>query len=201
MNPVPIDTLGEIESLFHRLGDRRYAGESVSQLEHALQTAHAAERAGADDALVTAALLHDVGHFTDPGFEQVAGADPRHECRAVVLLSRVYGPDVLESIRLHVDAKRYLCAVDVGYRRRLSAGSVRSLTLQGGAFDAREAEAFEAQPCARTAIALRCWDDAAKRPGAVTPSLEHYLERARRCLLPASRHGMLVASDSQERST
>ncbi|MGE0313541.1 MAG: HD domain-containing protein [Lautropia sp.] len=191
-HPDAIGSIDDIEALFYRLGARRYAGESVSQLEHALQAAHAAERVGAGDALVTAALLHDIGHFAElrsvvptasSGVLGDVAVDLRHEVLALALLDGSFGDDVLGPIRLHVDAKRYLCAVDGAYRTRLSPGSVRSLYLQGGAFDAREAEAFEDRPHARTAILLRRWDDAAKCPGAVTPSLEHFLERARRCCL------------------
>ena len=85
---------------------------------------------------------------------------------------------MLDAIKLHVDAKRYLCQVDRGYYDRLSADSKRSLALQGGVFDAAAAAAFLAQPGARDAVMLRQWDDLAKQADLATPSLAHFLDRA-----------------------
>ena len=183
-SPVSL-SIDDIEALYYDVGGRLYGGECVSQLEHALQAAHAAERSGAGDALVTAVLLHDIGHLIEPApirHPSERPGDDRHQERAAAMLEALFGAAIVEPVRLHVDAKRWLCAVDVQYRSRLSAASVRSLYLQGGAFDAREAEAFEELPYARDAVLLRHWDDAAKVVGAVTPSLEHFLERARRCV-------------------
>ena len=169
-------TLPGIRSLFDRGGARMYAGEPVTQLEHALQTAHSAERAGADAALVTAALLHDLGHLiNDQGETPTArGIDDVHQYAALPFLRPLFDDEVLEPIRLHVDAKRYLCATEPGYYDALSADSKRSLVLQGGVYDAEAAAAFAAQPGASRAIALRRWDDAAKVAGVTTPPLEHF---------------------------
>jgi phosphonate degradation associated HDIG domain protein len=178
-------TLPGIRSLFDRGGARMYAGEPVTQLEHALQTAHSAERAGADAALVTAALLHDLGHLiNDQGETPTArGIDDVHQYAALPFLRPLFDDAVLEPIRLHVDAKRYLCATEPGYYDALSADSKRSLALQGGPYDDAAAAAFAAQPGALRAIALRRWDDAAKIAGVVTPPLAHFtllMEAARR---------------------
>jgi phosphonate degradation associated HDIG domain protein len=170
-------TLPGIRSLFDRGGARMYAGEPVTQLEHALQTAHSAERAGADAALVTAALLHDLGHLiNDQGETPTArGIDDVHQYAALPFLRPLFDDGVLEPIRLHVDAKRYLCATEPGYYDALSADSKRSLVLQGGTYDAPAAAAFAAQPGALRAVALRRWDDAAKVAGAATPPLEYFV--------------------------
>jgi phosphonate degradation associated HDIG domain protein len=178
-------TLPGIRSLFDQLGGRMYAGEPVTQLEHALQTAHSAERAGADAALVTAALLHDLGHLiNDQGETPTArGIDDVHQYAALPFLRSLFDDEVLEPIRLHVDAKRYLCATEAGYYDALSADSKRSLALQGGPYDEEAAAAFAAQPGALRAIALRRWDDAAKIAGVATPPLGHFaiiMEAARR---------------------
>ena len=169
-------TLPGIRLLFDRGGGRMYAGEPVTQLEHALQTAHSAERAGADAALVTAALLHDLGHLlNDQGETPTArGIDDVHQYAALPFLRPLFDDEVLEPIRLHVDAKRYLCATEPGYYDALSADSKRSLALQGGPYDQAAAAAFAAQPGASRAIALRRWDDAAKIAGVVTPQFEHF---------------------------
>ena len=170
-------TPADICALFDRHGGRMYAGEPVTQLEHALQTAHAAERAGADAALVTAALLHDLGHLiNDQGETPTArGIDDVHQYAALPFLRPLFGDDVLDPIRLHVDAKRYLCAAEPDYFQALSADSKRSLALQGGPYDSEAAAAFASRPGAGSAIALRRWDDAAKTAGAATPSLAHFV--------------------------
>ena len=175
--------LADIELLFRRHGHEQYAGEPVTQLEHALQTAHLAEASGASDELVTACLLHDLGHLLANQGETptLRGIDDTHQYIAIPFLRGLFPDAVLESIRLHVDAKRYLCAANPAYRDRLSDDSKRSLELQGGVFDADEAAAFLARPGAKDAVLLRQWDDLAKQEGLATPPLAHFLARAARC--------------------
>ena len=178
-------TLADIAALFARRGAEQYSGEPVTQLEHALQTAALAEGEGADDELVTASLLHDLGHLVQDLGETptLRGLDDRHQHAALPHLRGVFGPRVLGAIGLHVDAKRYLCATVPGYEDALSDDSKRSLALQGGVFDAAHAAAFIARPGAAEAVRLRRWDDLAKAAGAATPTLEHYLARAARCAI------------------
>lgn len=178
-------TLDEIEALYVRRGGEQYSGEPVTQLEHALQTAALAERAGADDELVTASLLHDLGHLLQDLGETptLRGVDDVHQYAALPFLRGLFGPRVLGGIQLHVDAKRYLCAVLPGYQQALSDDSKRSLLLQGGVFDVAQARAFIDRPGAADAVQLRLWDDLAKTAGAATPPLAHFLHRARRCVL------------------
>jgi phosphonate degradation associated HDIG domain protein len=177
--------LSEIEQLFADKGGEQYSGEPVTQLEHALQTAAFAEAADSGDEMVTAALLHDLGHLLhDFGDTPSArGIDDIHQYRALPFLRGTFGSRVLDPIRLHVDAKRYLCAMRDGYFAGLSDDSKRSLGLQGGIFNEGQAEAFIMQPGAAEAVQLRLWDDAAKVEGAPTPPLAHFLARARRCML------------------
>jgi phosphonate degradation associated HDIG domain protein len=181
-------SLLDIELLFARHGAHQYSGEPVTQLEHALQTAHLAEQAGADDALVTACLLHDLGHLlNDQGATPtLRGVDDTHQYYALPFLRGLFPDAVLDAIKLHVDAKRYLCQSDPAYYARLSADSKRSLALQGGVFDADGAAAFLAQSGAHDAVRLRQWDDLAKHAGRVTPALAHYLQRAQRCARSAA---------------
>jgi [1-hydroxy-2-(trimethylamino)ethyl]phosphonate dioxygenase len=166
-----------IERLFRERGSTAYLGEPVSQLEHALQSAHAAEREGASPALIAAALLHDVGHLLHALGEDAAdcGLDDRHEELGERFLARYFPLGVSEPVQLHVAAKRYLCATVAEYRDRLSPASRQSLQLQGGPLNSAEAEAFRAGPHADAAVMLRRWDDAAKVSGQPTPPLEHYL--------------------------
>jgi phosphonate degradation associated HDIG domain protein len=181
-------TLDDIETLFARRGHEQYTGEPVTQLEHALQCAWLAEQEGADDELVAAALLHDLGHLLhDLGASPtLQGVDDLHQYRAVPFLRGLFSDNVLGAIQEHVDAKRYLCATDAGYHDALSEDSKRSLKLQGGIFDADQARAFIARPGAGRAVRLRIWDDRAKSQGLATPPLAHYMERVRRCALPVA---------------
>jgi OPA family glycerol-3-phosphate transporter-like MFS transporter len=170
------DIVSRVLRLFAERGHAAYLGEPVSQLEHALQAAWAAEQAHADSSLIAAALLHDVGHLLHhlPEDCAEAGIDDRHEELGARWVERHFGPAVSEPIRLHVPAKRYLCAAESGYLERLSPASVLSLKLQGGPFAADEAEAFRRGPYFEAALALRRWDEAAKMPGLATPPLEHF---------------------------
>ena len=178
--------LPDIALLFARHGASQYSGEPVTQLQHALQTAHLAEASGADDALVTACLLHDLGHLlNDQGdTPSLRGIDDTHQYHALPFLRGLFPDAVLDAIKLHVDAKRYLCQVNPDYFERLSDDSKRSLALQGGVFSAEQAAAFLNQRGARDAVMLRQWDDLAKQADLHTPSLAHFLERADRCALP-----------------
>jgi phosphonate degradation associated HDIG domain protein len=170
-------SVSDICTLFARKGGREYAGEGVTQLEHALQSAALAESEGAAPALIAAALLHDLGHMlNDQGdTPTLRGVDDVHQYAALPFLRGGFDDDVLEPIRLHVDAKRYLCATRPGYYEALSADSKRSLVLQGGAYDAAAAAAFIAKPFASDAVKVRLWDDRAKLAGAATPPLAHFV--------------------------
>jgi phosphonate degradation associated HDIG domain protein len=157
-----LSRLEDVEALYAAQGGLAY-GEDVTQIEHALQSAHLAELAGAEDSLVVAALLHDVGHLLQAEAEVAqAIADDRHELGGARALSGLFGPAVREPIALHVAAKRYLCFQDTDYLRGLSAASKRSLELQGGPFDAAQAAAFEGRRHWREAVALRRFDDGGK---------------------------------------
>lgn len=180
-------TLRDIERLFHEQGDEQYSGEPVTQLQHALQTAYLAERNGADDELITAALLHDLGHLLHDLGETPSrrGVDDVHQYRALPFLRGVFGDGVLNPVKLHVDAKRFLCAVQPEYHVQLSDDSMRSLLLQGGTFSDTAAGQFIRQPGAERSVQLRLWDDAAKDPNQGTPSLDHFMQYASRCALKA----------------
>jgi phosphonate degradation associated HDIG domain protein len=170
-------SISDICILFARKGGRAYDGEPVTQLEHALQAAGRAEQSGASPAIVTAALLHDLGHLLNDQGETptLRGVDDVHQYAGLPFLRGLFDDDVLAPIKLHVDAKRYLCATRSEYYDALSVDSKRSLALQGGVFSPQEAEAFIAQPYAREAVNVRLWDDLAKVAGAPTPPLAHFV--------------------------
>lgn len=167
----------ELADLFTRLGGLHY-GEDVSQLEHALQTAHHAKIDGAPPELVAAALLHDIGHLLQKTGENAAdlGIDTHHERISAGYLARAFGPEVTEPVRLHVAAKRYRVAVEPGYLASLSAASLQSLALQGGPMDEREIAAFLAEPAAQAALRLRGYDEAGKAPDIEVTGFDSYRE-------------------------
>jgi phosphonate degradation associated HDIG domain protein len=166
----------DISRLFQDRGDSQYGGECVTQAEHALQSAALAESEGARPGLIVAALLHDIGHLLHhlPDDAPDNGVDDRHETVGVNWLRGVFPPDVTEPVRMHVDAKRYLCAIDPDYFSQLSPPSVVSLKLQGGPMSPQEVAQFQANPFAEDAVRLRRWDDTAKIEGLATPPFSHF---------------------------
>jgi [1-hydroxy-2-(trimethylamino)ethyl]phosphonate dioxygenase len=166
----------QLLDLLSAQGKEAYFGEPVSVLEHCLQCAHFAEQSHAGPAMITAALLHDIGHVLHGLPEDIAqhGLDGAHEDVAAAYLARWFGKDVTETVRLHVSAKRYLCATDPTYIARLSPSSIESLHIQGGPMSDEEVAAFEALPNASVAVQLRRWDDEAKIAGLPVPGLAHY---------------------------
>jgi phosphonate degradation associated HDIG domain protein len=162
---------------------RRYGLSEINQLQHALQAAAQAEADGCAPATVLAALLHDVGHMIHELGEDPAsrGVDDVHEELGAAWLARHFTPDVVEPVRLHVAAKRYLCATEPDYFSRLSTDSVRSLGLQGGPMSAVEIETFRRHPQHEEAVRLRRYDEAAKDPRATTPDFDRFLRHVPAC--------------------
>ncbi len=166
----------EVFALFERRGSGAYFGEAVSMTEHALQAAHFARKAGAPPWLELAALLHDVGHLVVEVPDDIADwtVDARHEDTGAAWLEPRFGGQVAQAVRLHVAAKRYLCATDARYFARLSPASVHTLGLQGGPMSMQEVRGFEALPQYREAVQVRWWDDMGKQAGLAMAPLAHY---------------------------
>lgn len=170
------DIVDRLIAVFDQPAGHAGYGEGISQREHALQAAWLAEKEGASPALVAAALLHDVGHLLHGLGEDIAekGVDGRHEAVGAAFLLRHFGEDVVGPVALHVDAKRYLVAVEPGYAERLSDASVLSLKLQGGPMSKAETDRFAAKRFAKDALRLRRWDEEAKLVGYATPEPSHF---------------------------
>jgi predicted HD phosphohydrolase len=160
-------SIPEITALLLRRGQAQYGDEAINQLQHALQCAHLAEQAGEDSEGISAALLHDLGHLIaaerDGVAEPDATRDQLHQFLVLPFLRPLFGPAVLEPIRLHVDAKRCLCTLEPGYAETLSPASQASLALQGGRFSTRKRSPSCACPmprrpcvCAATTTWPRC---------------------------------------------
>jgi len=165
-------TVDAIIDLYRTRGAVRYGKEAIDQQQHALQCGLLVQQAGASDELVAAALLHDLGHLLAVDLPDCQ--DDLHEYRVIPFLRGAFPEAVIEPIRMHVDAKRYLCFAQPGYFDGLSTASKASLAFQGGAFGEREAEDFIQQPHARDAVLLRRWDDHAKSPTRTTPGWSHF---------------------------
>jgi [1-hydroxy-2-(trimethylamino)ethyl]phosphonate dioxygenase len=185
-DPTPasaVDPIRRIVEAFSRFGDRHY-GENVTELQHALQSAHLARHAHEPDAIVLSCLLHDVGHLIHDLGEDVAqqGIDACHERIGADWLAEWYPEQIVEPIRQHVASKRYLCLREAGYRQGLSEASEISLQLQGGPMTEAEARQFESSPHCAACLTVRRYDDQAKVVGMQTDPLESYLPLMRRWL-------------------
>ena len=171
------DVVVRLADIFLRRGSDSYLGEAVTMSEHMLQAAALAEGEGADESLIAAALLHDVGHFADEfnAYSPSDTFDRRHDIVGAQLLEPYFNQRIVAAVRLHVAAKRYLCATKSEYLSRLSRASVHTLELQGGPMSPNEVIEFEGHEGFRDAIRVRVWDDRAKISGVVTPTFEDYL--------------------------
>jgi [1-hydroxy-2-(trimethylamino)ethyl]phosphonate dioxygenase len=172
-----VSVANELLALYAARGAATYFGEVVTTAEHSLQTAHFAQLSGASDTLVLAALLHDIGHLLGGASNDLAdwNDDARHEVSGGRWLAARFSPAVAEPVRLHVPAKRFLCATDAEFINCLSAASIQTLKLQGGPMSQAEIAAFESEPYSHDAIRLRQWDDQGKVVGLATPAFSHYV--------------------------
>lgn len=172
-------SLHDIEDLLMRRGAAQYGKEAVSQLDHALQCAALAEASGETPETVVACLLHDLGHLLAAERDGVSDHDTReddlHQFLVLPFIRDVLPDAVVEPIRLHVDAKRYLCFAEPGYFDTLSPASVASLAQQGGVFSEMQADEFIRRPFATESVRLRRYDDLAKIQGKQVPDLTHFM--------------------------
>lgn len=169
--------IDKIITIFKTNGSEEYLGEPVTIGEHMLQTAYFAAEAGGDEETIIGALVHDVGHFTSElgSFEMNDVMDRMHEDAGAMLIEGIFPETVVDCVRHHVAAKRYLCAVDAKYYESLSDASKHSLKLQGGPMDDDECKAFKRIPGFERIVMVRRCDDQGKVTGMDVPPLEHYL--------------------------
>ena len=188
MAAQPIDGLTRdtivpfLAGIFERRGGEEYLGEPVTMAEHMLQGACLAEQQGESEVIVVAALLHDIGHFTSEfgTFSMEDTHDRHHEEAGARVLERFFPRLVVDCVREHVAAKRYICATDPSYFGELSEASIHSLKLQGGPMDAAEVAAFETNPNFADIVRVRRLDDAGKIAGMQTPDFAHYAPMVQR---------------------
>lgn len=178
------EILEQIEHMLTHNGTGLYGGEAVTQTQHALQCAALAESKNASPELIAASLLHDIGHLLEPEFEAALqrGEDMVHETLGEAFLEQWFGEAVTQPVKLHVAAKRYLCATNENYFSKLSPASVHTLKLQGGPMSEDEVREFESNQYYKEAIRLRVWDDLAKDPDEETPEVGHFMKYVEQCL-------------------
>lgn len=170
--------VGQILEAFEKRGSERYGEEAVTQIQHALQSGQLAVRAKANAQLVTAAILHDIGHIlgkAEMPDDCSHNMDDKHESKGYQFLLEHFGAAIADPVRLHVVAKRYLCTKEPDYEAKLSPTSLKSYHDQGGRMSPEEMQRFEAEPYYQEAIRLRHWDDAAKEPSAQTPPMKDFV--------------------------
>jgi [1-hydroxy-2-(trimethylamino)ethyl]phosphonate dioxygenase len=165
-----------IGDIFTRRGADSYVGEDVTMSQHMLQGAQLAEQAEAGDAMIAAALLHDIGHYTNefPKDALETGTDNHHDEAGAAVLAAFFPKSITDCVRYHVAAKRFLCATDAHYFDRLSAASVHTLGLQGGPMDDAEVSVFSKKTNLEAILQVRIWDDAGKVKDMETPDFDHY---------------------------
>jgi predicted HD phosphohydrolase len=180
-----MDVIEKVLDIFTAQGGSAYVGEPVTQLEHAIQTAQAARRHQARPEMITAALLHDIGHFLHAYHEDCAdeNIDSEHEKVGEAFLREYFTVEIAELVKHHVNAKRYLTATNEKYAKNLTGASFKSLQLQGGPMQEAEVTAFEAHPLFHDILLLRHWDEGAKIPNKILPPITDFLPELKACLL------------------
>jgi predicted HD phosphohydrolase len=177
-------TRGALGLLIDGLAGLPYGREVVDQRAHALQTGWYAKQAGADDELLVAATLHDIGRAYAVA---ALWPDLPHELSGAAFARLHVGERAARIIGAHVPAKRYLVATDPGYHAHLSPASVASLRAQGGGMSEEEIAEFRANPDADEAVMVRRWDDDAKDPDGPVISIGEVLDAYDRLLAPQHR--------------
>ena len=171
-----------LEDIFARRGDEEYLGEPVTMAQHMLQGATLAEKNGESETLIVAALLHDIGHFTSEfgTFSMDDTKDKYHEVAGAEVLQGFFPSLVIDCVRHHVAAKRFLCATEPAYFNKLSEASVHSLNLQGGAMSDAEVAEFKSQPNLSDIVKVRYLDDAGKSADMETPGFSYFAPMVQR---------------------
>ncbi len=171
-----------IKDIFDRRGSESYLGEEVSMSQHMLQGAYLAQKAQGDEPLIVAALLHDIGHYTSEFPEDALekGQNNHHDIAGAKVLERFFPSVVTDCVRYHVDAKRYLCAVETEYFSALSSASINSLRLQGGPMNPEQVIQFKTLDHLEAIIQVRRWDDQGKDKNMSTPDFSYFEPMIRR---------------------
>tara|TARA_B100001029_G_scaffold169474_1_gene164434 strand:- start:197 stop:733 length:537 start_codon:yes stop_codon:yes gene_type:complete len=152
-----------------------YIGEKLTIPEHMIQSAMLAEKSKCNDNLICSCLLHDYGHFLieNPDNLVKINKDGEHEAIGYEYLKKFFKKEIVEPIRHHVLAKRYL-ARNKKYFNFLSEASKISLKLQGGVLNDKESKEFKKKKYFKNSILVRKFDEAAKKTNIKMKSIDSY---------------------------
>ena len=152
-----------------------YIGEKITISEHMIQSAMLAEKVGSNDNMICSCLLHDYGHFIidDPEKLVKYKKDGKHESIGYEYLKKFFKKEIVEPIKYHVLAKRYL-ARNKKYFNLLSEASKISLKLQGGPIGSKETKEFQKNNYFKNSLMLRKFDEAAKKKDMKIKSIDEY---------------------------
>jgi len=174
-------TAKEIINLYEMFGNADYIGEPVSQIEHMCQSAELATEAKAEEDVILAAFLHDIGHLCAVAYPQqklnntnIYGVINHEQLGADFLSSKGFSSNIINMVSNHVNAKRYLTYKFPEYFFQLSDASKETLQIQGGQMTLTEAMTFEADLLFNDYIILRRWDEQAKAVYKPLPDLSIY---------------------------
>lgn len=173
-----MNVIDKLFNFFQESGFEEYAGEKVSQLEHALQAAKLADDENYEEEVIIAALFHDIGHLmkteNDDAKMGIFGTKNHEFIGAEFLLKNGFSKKMYELVIGHVRTKKYLVYKFPEYKTSLSEASLKTLEYQGGAMTEAEAEKFEKDELFHLHLKMREWDDKAKIPGLKTKSIAEY---------------------------
>ncbi len=177
-----MNVIDKLFNFFQESGFEEYAGEKVSQLEHALQAAKLADDENYEEEVIIAALFHDIGHLmkteNDDAKMGIFGTKKHEFIGAEFLLKNGFSKKMYELVIGHVRTKKYLVYKFPEYKTSLSEASLKTLEYQGGAMTKAEAEKFEKDELFHLHLKMREWDDKAKIPGLKTKSIAEYKSMA-----------------------
>ena len=180
----------QVTGNFDKASKTCYGESAVTELEHALQCAELADHADADDELVFAAMLHDVGRYAVPQelvfdtLQDVEIADNAlgHGERGAQLMANMLPARSLFCIRYHAESKLYLCQKNPNYRAKLAGASVKTLAVQSTNYDQARLDELSGHRWWQDAIRVRVWDDSAKDKGRATRPLDYWVDRLEKFL-------------------
>ena len=175
----------QVTDSFDKASTIRYGESAVTEIEHALQCAELADHAGADDDLVFAAMLHDVGRYAVPQelvsdtLQDVEIAEDArgHGERGAQLMANMLPARSLFCIQYHAESKIYLCQTNPNYRASLAGASVKTLAVQSANYDQARLDDLSGHRWWQDALRVRVWDDTAKVKGRETRPLGYWIDR------------------------
>jgi predicted HD phosphohydrolase len=177
------EKINNIFKLYNDYGSVEYMGQGITHLEHALQTAYFARAQGYDNVVVTAALLHGIGHLIGLKYDfEIMGnfGIKNYEKIGADWLRQVeMSETTCLLIEKHTQARRFIVTTSPDYYDNLSETSKEILKLKGDLMAEKEIEEFRSNELKQALIVLSIWDEKSKMKNKSVPSLENYRKTIR----------------------